>query len=120
MVAGHQLTARLGWTSAPEGSLAEQFLHAEATNLQLGAGMSLLHVSRAACGLRAGFRSFREGKVDRNRCIRSKKYFWFSCPANGRRNRGRKIGLRNRFLHGRLCRIAPPPAFLYDDEPCHG
>lgn len=43
MVAGHQVTARLGWTTRPEGGLAEQFLHAEATNLQLAAGMSLFH-----------------------------------------------------------------------------
>lgn len=43
MVAGQQVTARLGWTSSPEGSLAEQFLHAEATNLQLGFGMALAH-----------------------------------------------------------------------------
>ncbi|MFO1519728.1 MAG: hypothetical protein U1F57_08730 [bacterium] len=49
MVAGHQLTARLGWTPAPEGNLTEQFLHAEITNLQLGAGMSLIH--RGAPGL---------------------------------------------------------------------
>ncbi|MFO1519379.1 MAG: hypothetical protein U1F57_06940 [bacterium] len=43
MVAGHQLTARLGWTPAPEGTLAEQFVHAEATNLQLILGMGLVH-----------------------------------------------------------------------------
>ncbi|MFO1518063.1 MAG: hypothetical protein U1F57_00130 [bacterium] len=43
MVAGHQVTGRLGWTPAPEGNLAEQFLHAEATNLQLAAGMGLMH-----------------------------------------------------------------------------
>lgn len=43
MVAGHQLTARLGFTPAPEGTLVQQFLHAEATNLQLGAGMALAH-----------------------------------------------------------------------------
>lgn len=43
MVAGHQLTTRLGWTSAPEGNLAEQFLHAEVTNLQLIVGMGLVH-----------------------------------------------------------------------------
>ncbi|MFO1518331.1 MAG: hypothetical protein U1F57_01490 [bacterium] len=49
MVAGHQATARLGWTSAPDGNLAEQFLHAEVTNLQMGLGMGLLH--RAAPGL---------------------------------------------------------------------
>ncbi|MFO1519174.1 MAG: DNA-directed RNA polymerase subunit alpha C-terminal domain-containing protein [bacterium] len=43
MVGGHQLTARLGLTPAPEGSLAQQFLHAEATNLQLGLSMGLAH-----------------------------------------------------------------------------
>ncbi|MFO1520225.1 MAG: hypothetical protein U1F57_11295 [bacterium] len=55
MVGGHQLTSRLGWTSAPEGSLAEQFLHAEATNLQLAVGMGLLH--SAAPGIHALERS---------------------------------------------------------------
>ncbi|MFO1518978.1 MAG: hypothetical protein U1F57_04845 [bacterium] len=43
MVAGHQVAAKLGWATAPEGSFGEQLLHAEITNLQLGAGMSLLH-----------------------------------------------------------------------------
>jgi len=43
MVAGHQVVG--GWQLIPraEGSLAEQFLHAEITNLQLGAGMGLVH-----------------------------------------------------------------------------
>ncbi|MFO1520200.1 MAG: hypothetical protein U1F57_11170 [bacterium] len=43
MVAGHHLTSRFGLTPAPEGNLAEQFLHAEITNLQMGAGVRLLH-----------------------------------------------------------------------------
>ena len=43
MVAGHQGAAGLRILPQPEGSLAEQFLHAEATNLQLAAGGSLLH-----------------------------------------------------------------------------
>jgi hypothetical protein len=43
MVLGHQASAFLGITPAPEGSLAEQFLHAEVTNLQMGAGMALGH-----------------------------------------------------------------------------
>jgi hypothetical protein len=43
MVTGHQSAALLGITPPPEGSLAEQFLHAEITNLQLGAGTSLVH-----------------------------------------------------------------------------
>lgn len=43
MVTGHQVTARLGFTPAPEGSFADQFLHAEITNLQIGAGMGLMH-----------------------------------------------------------------------------
>ena len=40
MVAGHQAS---GWLGAPPptGTLAEQFLKAEATNLQMGAGMAL-------------------------------------------------------------------------------
>jgi hypothetical protein len=41
MVLGNQLSSALGITSAPTGTLAEQFLHAEATNLQLGVGMAL-------------------------------------------------------------------------------
>ena len=41
MVAAHQATGLLGIGPAPSGSLAEQFLHAEATNLQMGAGMAL-------------------------------------------------------------------------------
>jgi hypothetical protein len=43
MVLGHNASAAFGITSRPTGSLAEQFLHAEATNLQLGAGMALGH-----------------------------------------------------------------------------
>jgi len=43
MVAGHNTAGILGLAPRPEGSLAEQFLHAEATNLQLGAGMALVH-----------------------------------------------------------------------------
>jgi hypothetical protein len=43
MVLGHQVSASFGITDRPQGTLAEQFLHAEATNLQLGAGMSLAH-----------------------------------------------------------------------------
>src|SRR4030095_5575142 len=43
MVLGHHATSTLGLAPRPGGSLAEQFLHAEATNLQLGAGMTLAH-----------------------------------------------------------------------------
>lgn len=43
MVAGHQWTAQLGLTRTPEGSLAQQLLHAEVTNLQMGLGMALAH-----------------------------------------------------------------------------
>src|SRR4030095_3183132 len=39
MALGHQVSASWGLMPRPSGSLAEQFLHAEATNLQLGAGM---------------------------------------------------------------------------------
>ncbi|MFO1518924.1 MAG: malic enzyme-like NAD(P)-binding protein [bacterium] len=44
MVAGHHLVAHFGGLPRPEGSLAEQWLHAEVTNLQLGAGVSLVHM----------------------------------------------------------------------------
>jgi len=43
IVAGHQLVSLTGLGPKPEGSLAEQMLHAEATNLQMGAGMALGH-----------------------------------------------------------------------------
>ncbi|MFO1520385.1 MAG: hypothetical protein U1F57_12115 [bacterium] len=43
MVGGHQVSSAFGWTPRPEGTLAEQLLHAEVTNLQLGLGMGLLH-----------------------------------------------------------------------------
>src|SRR5262249_46627829 len=43
MVLGHQISAAFDATSRPTGSLMEQFLHAEATNLQLSAGMALAH-----------------------------------------------------------------------------
>ncbi|GEM_PF-4806704 len=41
MVAGHQATASLGWTSACQGSIEEQLFHAEITNIQWGAGATL-------------------------------------------------------------------------------
>src|SRR5215471_4325947 len=43
MVAGHNTAGILGISERPEGSLAEQLLHAEATNLQMGAGMGLAY-----------------------------------------------------------------------------
>ncbi|MFO1518625.1 MAG: bifunctional serine/threonine-protein kinase/formylglycine-generating enzyme family protein [bacterium] len=43
MVLGHHATAALGISPGPEGTLAQQFLHAEITNLQLSFGMSLVH-----------------------------------------------------------------------------
>src|SRR5262245_28584561 len=43
MVLGHQVSGIFGITSQPTGSLAEQFLHAEVTNLQISAGMALGH-----------------------------------------------------------------------------
>src|SRR5215467_8684394 len=43
MVLGHQVSGAFGITDRPQGTLAEQFLHAETTNLQLGAGMALAH-----------------------------------------------------------------------------
>lgn len=43
MVVGHQLTARWGWTPDPQGNIAQQFLHAEALNLQMTAGMGLVY-----------------------------------------------------------------------------
>lgn len=55
MVGGHQATAAFGMTPAPEGSIAEQLLRAEITNLQLGAGMSLVHTG--APGLQAAERA---------------------------------------------------------------
>ena len=43
MVTGHQAAGILGLAPRPTNSLAEQFLHAEATTLQLGVGMTLAH-----------------------------------------------------------------------------
>jgi PAS domain S-box-containing protein len=43
MVMGHNVFAVLDPTLKPTGTLAEQFLHAEAVNLQMGAGMALAH-----------------------------------------------------------------------------
>src|SRR4030095_983616 len=40
-VLGHRTAGSLGIIDRPAGSLAEQFLHAEAMNLQIGAGMAL-------------------------------------------------------------------------------
>ena len=49
MVMGHQASGALGMGPRPTGNLAEQFLHAEATTLQLGAGMAL--AQRVAPGI---------------------------------------------------------------------
>jgi|GEM_PF-5479742 len=43
MVLGHHTSGALGITPRPAGSLAEQFLRAEAVNFQMGAGMALAH-----------------------------------------------------------------------------
>ncbi|MFO1519406.1 MAG: bifunctional serine/threonine-protein kinase/formylglycine-generating enzyme family protein [bacterium] len=43
MVGGNQVAAAFGFGPRPEGNFASQMLEAEVTNLQLGAGMSLLH-----------------------------------------------------------------------------
>jgi hypothetical protein len=43
MILGHQLAYRVGIASIPEGDFAEQWVHAEATNLQVGAGLALGH-----------------------------------------------------------------------------
>jgi len=43
MVAGHHLSGALGFAGRPRGTLAEQILNAEATTLQIGAGMALSH-----------------------------------------------------------------------------
>jgi hypothetical protein len=43
MVLAHQVSGHLGLAPKPEGSLAKQYLQAEAINLQLQAGVALLH-----------------------------------------------------------------------------
>jgi hypothetical protein len=43
MVLGHQLSGVFGIAQRPTGTLVEQLLHAEAVNLQIGAGMALGH-----------------------------------------------------------------------------
>jgi hypothetical protein len=55
MVVGHQTASQLGLSQRPEGNFASQLLQAEATNLQLGAGMSWVH--RVAPGILALERS---------------------------------------------------------------
>ncbi len=49
MVAGHNLAYAFGISTAPEGTLIQQLAHAEATNIKLGLGMSL--VGRLAPGI---------------------------------------------------------------------
>jgi|GEM_PF-5434416 len=51
LVLGQQGAGILGIAPRPKGSLAEQFLHAEATNLEVGAGMALAY--RMAPGVHA-------------------------------------------------------------------
>ena len=43
LVAGHQAAHGLGIAPRPEGGFAEQLINAETTNLQMSAGMALLH-----------------------------------------------------------------------------
>src|SRR5262249_1430941 len=55
MVLGHQVSGAFGIIERPQGTLAEQFLHAEVTNLQLSAGMALAHsVAPGIQGLERG------------------------------------------------------------------
>src|SRR5262245_2611738 len=55
MVLGHQVSGAFGIMERPQGTLAEQFLHAEVTNLQLSAGMVLAHsVAPGIQGLERG------------------------------------------------------------------
>src|SRR5262245_24947050 len=55
MVLGHQVSASFGITDRPQGTFAEQVLHAEATNLQMSAGMALAHsVAPGIQGLERG------------------------------------------------------------------
>jgi hypothetical protein len=65
MVLGHQLAYGAGIGSTPQGTLAEQLLHAEVTNLQVVAGASLGH------GLTGGSLNAMEQdlafSIDRNR-----------------------------------------------------
>jgi hypothetical protein len=68
LVAGHQLSAQLGFLPNPVGSLAEQLLHAEATNLQLNAGTSL--VQAMAPGISALERGLDLSLQTRGRAIR--------------------------------------------------
>jgi hypothetical protein len=55
MVSGHQAIGLLGIAPRPEGTLAEQFLHAEATNLQMSAGAGVIH------SLAPGIHAFERG-----------------------------------------------------------
>src|SRR4029453_3289643 len=55
MVLGHQVTGALGIAPRSTGTFAEQFLHAEATNLQICAGMAL------ANGMAPGLQALERG-----------------------------------------------------------
>src|SRR4030095_7458338 len=55
LILGHQAAGTFGIAPRPAGNLTEQFLHAEATPLQLGAGMALAHrFAPAVHGLERG------------------------------------------------------------------
>jgi hypothetical protein len=66
MVAGQNAASQLGITPKSEGSLADQWIHAEAMNLQLGAGVALVH------GLAPGMVSLERGLEVRFNFIRNR------------------------------------------------
>ncbi len=49
MMAGHYATSSLGFTPQAQGSLAEQFFHASAMNLQMGVGLLLSNIATGGC-----------------------------------------------------------------------
>jgi phosphatidylserine decarboxylase len=78
MVAGHHLTFAAGFGEKPEGNLAQQFLSAEAMNLQMQAGLALAH------SLTGGRVASLEQSLDLELATRSARLFAFqnsSLPA---------------------------------------
>src|SRR5262245_10560537 len=80
MVLGHQLAYLAGIGPRPEGTIAQQFLNAEAANLQLASGMSLVHSSFPKLvslerGIERALPSH-EGRTNKNWPILSPRFVW--------------------------------------------
>jgi hypothetical protein len=99
MVAGHQVLAALKVAPKPEGTIAEQLVHTEATNLQMEAGRELVH------GLFPGIASRERGLnsilpfLENRIANRFQEFFWPLVPIFGSEvvgTRGNKGEIRTR------------------------